>query len=160
MLCLINHIRLYNILLQFKDRHFNLNNQISALSSKHVRGKFEIISALIIIAQQPVTLSKLVYSIGLSHVTLKRYIQVMLNSGLISNNILIRGKKKRNYSAYITTEKGNRFLEVYCTNLLLLYEDNLQDSLINKHLLQYCMNNKTTLMSNLPSILEPEIYHF
>lgn len=125
-----------------------MNNQNNNLSSKHRRDKLEIISSIINIAQHPTTVSKLTSYTCLSYASIKQHLTYMIKAGLISNHTVIRGKKKRNYPAYCATEKGNRFLELYCTNLLLLCENNtLEDNLGDKYLLQYFMNNRTTLIS-------------
>ncbi len=139
-----------------------MRNHANSLSSR--RGRFEIISTLIAIAQQPVTMSHLLTKISLSSLSMKQYLTLMLEAGLISNHTIVKGKKKHYYPAYYATTKGNRFLELYCTNLLLFTENNtLEDNLADKYLLQYCMNNKTTLISNLydpPTVLAPEINRF
>ncbi len=116
------------------------------------RDKFEIISAIIAVTQQPSTLSHLMYQVNLSSTSLKQYLKLMLKSRLISEQT--KGIKKHNHTAYFATEKGNRFLQLYCANLLLLHGEHFIEknrSLKDAYLLRYCMKNKATLNSKLRS---------
>ena len=115
------------------------------------RDRLEIVSAIIAITQQPSSISRIIGNANLNYSLLKEYLRFMISKRLIEKREVARGTKKK-LTVYRTTEKGNRFLELYCESLILLHgEDFLQKNrdLAEAYLLQYCRKNKLTLSLNL-----------
>ncbi len=115
------------------------------------RDRLEIVSAIIAVTQQPSTVTHLIGYANLSYSILKEYLRFMISKRLIEKRDLPRGDK-RTISAYEATEKGNRFLELYCESLILLHGDSFLEnnsSLADAYLLQYCRKNKLTLNMKL-----------
>ncbi len=83
------------------------------------RDKLEIVSAIISITQQPSSITQLLGDANLGYSQLKEYLRFMLGRRLIEKRDLIRGAE-RTTQVYQATEKGNRFLELYCEILILL----------------------------------------
>ena len=77
------------------------------------RDKLEIVSAIISITQQPSSITQLLGDANLGYSQLKEYLRFMLGRPLIEKRDLIRGAE-RTTQVYQATEKGNRFLELYC----------------------------------------------
>ncbi len=114
------------------------------------RDRLEIVSAIIAIAQQPSTTTRLTCQANLSYSLLKEYLKFMIGRRLVEEREVAKGSKKK--MVYQATEKGNKFLGIYCEGLVLLHGDAfLQNNgnLAGAYLLEYCRKNKVTLRSRL-----------
>lgn len=101
-------------MLEFKMRDYGKSSFRSGR-----RDKLEIVSAIISITQQPSSITQLLGDANLGYSQLKEYLRFMLGRRLIEKRDLIRGAE-RTTQVYQATEKGNRFLELYCEILILL----------------------------------------
>ena len=113
------------------------------------RDRLEIVSAIIAIAQQPSSTTRLTSQANLSYSLLKEYLKFMIGRHLIAEREIAKDSKKKTI-VYQATEKGNRFLGIYCDGLILLHgEGFLQNNsnLAGAYLLQYCRKNKLILGS-------------
>jgi predicted transcriptional regulator len=122
------------------------------------RDRLEIVSAIIAIAQHPSSTTRLTSQANLSYSLLKEYLKFMIGRHLIEEHETTKDSKKT--IVYQATEKGNRFLGIYCDGLILLHgEDFLQNksNLAGAYLLQYCRKNKLTLGSRLSKSLNAKI---
>ena len=119
----------------------------------------EIVSAIIAITQQPSNFTGMMGHANLSYSRLKEYLRLMIGSCLIEKRELAKGAKKSTL-VYQATEKGNRFLELYCGNLMLLHGEHFLENngnLADAYLLQYCRKNKLTLGSKLQKSVDKKI---
>jgi len=108
------------------------------------RDKMEIVSAIIAITQQPSTSTQLMGNANMSHSRLKEYLGLMIGSGLIKQLDMAKGARKRTV-VYQATERGNKFLELFCENLILLHGELFLESnsdLADAYLLQHCRKSK------------------
>jgi predicted transcriptional regulator len=122
------------------------------------RNRLEIVSAIIAIAQHPSSTTHLTSQANLSYSLLKEYLKFMIGRHLIEEHETTKDSKKT--LVYQATEKGNRFLGIYCDGLILLHgEDFLQNksNLARAYLFQYCRKNKLTLGSRLSKSLNVKI---
>lgn len=123
------------------------------------RDRLEIVSAIIAVTQQPSSFTRMMGSANLSYSLLKEYLGFMIGRHLIEKRDMARGTKKRT-PVYKATEKGNRFLELYCESLILLHGERFLENNVNlseAYLLQYCRKNKLTLGSKLHKPLDTKI---
>ncbi|HEX9261042.1 MAG TPA: winged helix-turn-helix domain-containing protein [Candidatus Bathyarchaeia archaeon] len=107
----------------------------------------EIVSAIIAVTQQPSSYTRMMGSANLSYSLLKEYLRFMVGRHLIDKRDIAKGAKKKT-SVYQATQKGNRFLELYCESLILLHGERFLENNVNlaeAYLLQYCRKNKLTL---------------
>jgi predicted transcriptional regulator len=96
------------------------------------RDSMEIITLILESLQENMTLTQLMYKARLDSRTARKYLNLLLDNGLITYNH--DGSKK-----YIITEKGSRFLTVY-TELLMMVNnkhDNNYNRTVNNYNLQY-----------------------
>ncbi len=115
------------------------------------RDRLEIVSAIIAITQQPSSISRIIGHANLNYSTLKDYVTFMIGRHLIEERKISSGVKK-GLAVYKATEKGTKFLELYCEGLILLHGENfLQENsnLAEAYLIQYCRKNKLPLDSTL-----------
>lgn len=115
------------------------------------RDRFEIMSAIIAVTQQPSSLTRIMTYANLSYSLLRKYLRLMINKHLIEKSETLKGMKKR-VTVFQSTEKGNRFLELYCEQLVMLHgkrflENN--NNLAKAYLHQYCMKNRFAPSSRL-----------
>ncbi len=115
------------------------------------RDRLEIVSAIIAITQQASSISRIIGHANLNYSTLKDYVKFMIGRHLIEER-KISGGAKKGLAVYKATEKGTKFLELYCEGLILLHgESFLQENsnLAEAYLIQYCRKNKLPLDSKL-----------
>ncbi len=115
------------------------------------RDRLEIVSAIIAITQQASSISRIIGHANLNYSTLKDYVKFMIGRHLIEERKISSGAKK-GLAVYKATEKGTKFLELYCEGLILLHGENfLQENsnLAEAYLIQYCRKNKLPLDSKL-----------
>ncbi len=108
------------------------------------RDRLEIVSAVISVAQEPSSLTHIMYQVNLSHKQMKEYLRFMTGCGLIEECKNGRAVNRKLLS-YRATEKGNRFLNLYCESLILLHGEHLfngNGGRANAYLRRYCMKNK------------------
>jgi len=74
-----------------------------------MRSSFEIIAEILRVAKNGAKKTRIMYSCGLSHEFVEKYLALLLETGLL-----------RTGSSYHTTEKGIQFLQNYQTMELLL----------------------------------------
>jgi len=120
------------------------------------RDRLEIVSAIIAIAQQPSSTTRLTSQANLSYSLLKEYLKFMIGRHLIEEREITKGTKKKT-SVFQATEKGNKFLGIYCEGLILLHgKAFLQNkgNLAGAYLLEYCRKNKLTLGSKVPESVD------
>ncbi len=120
------------------------------------RDRLEIVSAIISVAQEPSSLTHIMYQVNLSHKQLKEYLRFMIGCHLIEEgeNARAVNRKLLNYRA---TDKGNRFLDLYCRILMLLHGERLlkdNGSLADAYLRQYCRKNKLGFGPTLFKLLD------
>ncbi len=122
------------------------------------RDRFEIVSAIISVAQKPSGLTHIMYHVNLSHRQLKEYLRLMIACHLIKEC-----KKRRDVGrkllSYLATEKGNRFLSLYCEALTLLHGEHLlkgNGCLADAYLHQYCRKNRLIFDRKLVRSLDVE----
>ncbi len=123
------------------------------------RDRLEIVSAIIAVAQQPSNFTRLMGQANLSYSLLKEYLIFMTRRGLVREHDVAR-RSDRKLLVYQATEKGNKFLELYCENLILLHGEHFleySDSLADAYLLQYCRKNRLTLGTKMRKSLTKEI---
>ena len=123
------------------------------------RDRLEIVAAIIAAAYQPSTFTRLMSQANLSYSLLKEYLTFMIGKGLVAEQDTARGTKKTVF-VYQATKKGNKFLELYCENLVLLHGERFLDGnkdLAEAYLLQYCRKNKLILGSKLRQSLDTRI---
>lgn len=120
------------------------------------RDRLEIVSAIIAIAQQPSSTTRLTSQANLSYSLLKEYRKFMIGRHLIGEREITKGTKKKT-SVFQATEKGNKFLGIYCEGLILLHgKAFLQNkgNLAGAYLLEYCRKNKLTMGSKVPESVD------
>jgi len=84
------------------------------------RDKWEILSAIIIVTQQPSSFTRVMKEANLNYSTFEEYLRFMMRSNLVEKCNRAGDAQKRT-SGYQATEKGNSFLELYCRGLVLLH---------------------------------------
>jgi predicted transcriptional regulator len=110
------------------------------------RDKFEIIAAIIAVMQLPSNPTRIMTKANLSYSLLKAYLRLMVNTQLIEKSEIVNGLKKR-MTVFQSTEKGDRFLELYCEQLIILHEKHFlekYDNLAEAYMHQYCLKNRFT----------------
>ena len=120
------------------------------------RDRFEIISAIIAVTQQPSSLTRIMTNANLSFSLSKEYLRLMINKHLMKKSEMLKGMKKRK-TVFQSTEKGNRFLELYCEQLIMLHgklflENN--ENPAKAYLQQYYLKNRFTPSVNQSRALE------
>ena len=108
------------------------------------RGRFEIMSAIIAVAQWPSRLTWIMTYANLSYSLSKRYLRLMINKHLIEKSEILNSMKKRE-TRFQSTEKGNRFLKLYCEMLIMLHGKRfleINNNLAEAYLNQYCLKNR------------------
>jgi predicted transcriptional regulator len=108
------------------------------------RDRFEIMSAIIAVAQWPSSLTRIMNNANLSYLFSKKYLRLMINKHLIEKSQIQKSMKKR-VTVFQSTEKGNKFLELYCKQLIILHgirflENN--ENLAKAYLNQYYLKNR------------------
>ena len=108
------------------------------------RDRFEIISAIIAATQQSSSLTGIMTQSNLNYSSLRTYMRLMINTQLIEKSEIINGLKKR-MTVFKSTEKGDRFLKLYCEQLIILHgkrflENN--NNIAEAYLHQYCLKNR------------------
>jgi DNA-binding PadR family transcriptional regulator len=74
----------------------------------------------------------------------------MIGRRLIEEREVVKGSRKK--KVYQATDKGNRFLGIYCDGLILLHGEAFLQGDVNlagAYLLEYCRKNKVTLRSKV-----------
>jgi predicted transcriptional regulator len=115
------------------------------------RDRFEIISAIIAVTQRPSSLTRIMTQANLNYSLLRTYLRLMINTQLIEKNEIINGLKKR-ITFFQCTEKGDRFLELYCEQLIILHGKHFldyYDNLVEAYMHQYCLKNRFNPSSRL-----------
>lgn len=123
------------------------------------RDRLEIVSAIIAITQHPSSLTRMMGYANLNYSSLTEYLRFMLGRHLIEKRDIVRGTKK-SAQIYQATEKGNKFLELYCEGLVLLHGEHFfanNNNLAEAYLLQYCRKNKLPLGSKLHKSLDEKV---
>ncbi len=108
------------------------------------RDKTEILSAIIALAQEPTVFTRLMYDANLSYSLARRFMRFAIHAGLIIKHCSPKGTE-RNRIVYQATEKGKRFLELYCEQLILLHGQHfleINSGLADSYVMQYCRKNK------------------
>ncbi len=108
------------------------------------RDRLEIVSAVISVAQEPSSLTHIMYQVNLSHKQMKEYLSFMIGCRLIEECKNGRAVNRR-LLIYRATEKGNKFLNLYCESLILLHGELLfkgKSGLADAYLRRYCTKNK------------------
>ena len=80
----------------------------------------------------------------------------MINKHLIEKNEILKSMKKR-VTVFQSTEKGNRFLELYCEQLIKLHGTRFlknNENLAKAYLRQYYLKNRFTPSSRPLRMLE------
>jgi predicted transcriptional regulator len=108
------------------------------------RDKFEIMSAIIAVTQQPSSITSIMTYANLSYSSSREYLRLMIKTHLIKKSEMPKGMKK-SMTVFQSTEKGKRFLKLYCEELIMLHgkrflENN--NNLAEAYLHQYCMKNR------------------
>ena len=120
------------------------------------RGRFEIMSAIIAVAQWPSRLTCIMTYANLSYSLSKRYLRLMINKHLIEKSEILNSMKKRE-TRFQSTEKGNRFLELYCEQLIMLHGKHFlknNKNLTKAYLHKYYLKNRFTLSPRPLCVLE------
>jgi predicted transcriptional regulator len=111
------------------------------------RDRMEIVSVIIAITQRPTCLTRIMGRANLSYSLLKNCLSFMLAKNLIEKQDVLRACQK-SAPIYLATEKGNKFLELYCEQLILLHGEGFLDcgnSLAGAYLIQYLRKNRPDL---------------
>jgi len=108
------------------------------LSSGH-RDKVEIMAAIIAMTQKSSKDTHIMNQVHLSYAMLKEYIQFMTDLRLIERHEEVEDTRKTSYVCH-ATEKGLRFLKIYCDLLRIMYGKNYvnKDENLAVACLQYC----------------------
>ncbi|MEM5882996.1 MAG: winged helix-turn-helix domain-containing protein [Candidatus Aenigmatarchaeota archaeon] len=80
---------------------------------KRYRSRFEIIARILKITSKPVPKIQIMYRANLSNSTLKKYLKIVLEHGLVEQNC----------DRYKITERGKEFLEIYSQLMEILYSN-------------------------------------
>ena len=108
------------------------------------RDRFEIISAIIAVTQRPSSLTSIITYAKLSYSLSREYLRLMINTHLIEKSEILKGMEKR-MTVFQSTEKGNRFLKLYCEMLIMLHGKRfleINNNLAEAYLNQYCLKNR------------------
>ena len=123
---------------------------------KSRRDRFEIISAIIAITQQPSNITCIMTCANLSYSITREYLRLLINKHLIEKSEILNGMKKR-MTAFQSTEKGKRFLELYCEQLIMLHGKRFLENNNNPakaYLHQYCLKNRFAPSFRLQRVLQ------
>ena len=120
------------------------DNAKDFLSSGH-RDKVEIMAAIIAIAQKSSKDTHIMNQVHLSHTMFKEYIQFMTEFRLIERHEKVEDNRKTSYVCQ-ATEKGLRFLKIYCDLLRIMYGKNYmkRDENLAVACLQYLQRSRQT----------------
>jgi len=108
------------------------------------RDRTEILSAIIALAQEPTPFTRLMQDANLSCLLLRKFLRFAIHAGLITKRGSDEGTN-RNRTVYQATEKGNRFLKLYCEQLILLHGQHfleINSAAADSYIIQYCRKNK------------------
>jgi hypothetical protein len=86
----------------------------------------------------------------------KEYLRLMINKHLMKKSEMLKGIKKRK-TVFQSTEKGNRFLELYCEQLIILHGKRFLENNENPakvYLQQYYLKNRFTPSTSQSRALE------
>lgn len=121
-------------------------NKVEDLGKRDIkpskRDRLEIVSAVIATTQQPSNFNQIAGHANLNYSTLKEYLRFMLGRCLIEKH-----DAAGRTPVYQASEKGNKFLELYCEGLIVLHGEGFLDNnsnLAEAYLLQYLRKNKST----------------
>ncbi len=84
-----------------------LEGHISSQTNKNRRDRIVLFSAILSCADKGINKTELMYKVGLSSMQFDKYIPVLGGCGLLE----VSNHEKR--AAYLTTEKGRRFVDKY-----------------------------------------------
>ena len=115
-----------------------MSANVKDILSSGRRDKLEIIAAIAAIVQEPSGITRIKDQVNLSYPILKKYIKLMLRLGLIEGRGL--GKKADGREVFGATEKGFRFLKIYCDILRIIYGEDFmkKDHNLVVSCLKYC----------------------
>jgi predicted transcriptional regulator len=115
------------------------------------RDRFEIISAIIAVTQRPSSLTSIMTYANLSYSLSREYLRLMINMHLIEKSEILKDMEKR-MTVFQSTEKGDRFLKLYCEMLIMLHGQRfieINNNLAEAYLHQYCLKNRFAQSSSL-----------
>ncbi len=122
------------------------------------RDRLEVVSAIIAVTQQPSGKTRIVASTNLNYSVLKHYLKFLVDKGIIEK---FDGppEDKRGVCAFKATEKGNRFLELYCEGLVLLHGEGFLErncTSAEAYMLQYYRKNRLNWRRNALQMVEED----
>jgi predicted transcriptional regulator len=121
---------------------FQSNAEVFVLSvpfgngKKKNRGKLDIVGEILVIASVKARKTRIMYQANLSFVQVERYLQSLLENGLVESF---------DGAFYLITPKGKEFLQThteYLTRTRRLGEQVVETEKSRLHLESMCMNNK------------------
>ena len=127
-----------------------MRNSQELVSRSGRRDRLEIVTAIIAITQKPSSISHIMGDANLTYPLLTECLGFMISRRLTEKSEIAGVRKIR--SVYQATEKGNRFLELYCELMTFLHGEAFLDNnsdLASAYLLQYCRKKKLTLSSKM-----------
>ena len=107
------------------------------------RGKLDIVHEILSISSAKVRKTKIMYQANLSFVQVERYLQSLLENGLIESF---------DDSFYLITPKGKEFLQIhteYLTRIRRLGEEAVETEKSRQQLESMCVNNKKHVEHNV-----------
>lgn len=115
------------------------------------RDRSEIVCAIIAVSQRPTSFTSILMHANLNYSELTQYTNYLLSKNLLQKNSITRRNKKEAIT-YQATEKGNKFLENFCENLILLHGTHFIE--INRNLAEayldlYYRKNRLQVTSKL-----------
>ncbi len=126
---------------------------------KGKRDRSEIICAIIAVTQQPTSFTRILMHANLNYSELTQYTNYLLRKDLLQKSSITRNNKKET-STYQATEKGNKFLENFCENLVLLHGRHFMEmnrNLAEAYLDLYYRKNRLRVPSKLSKTSNTEI---
>jgi predicted transcriptional regulator len=120
-----------------------LEEHISSQTNKNRRDRIVLFSAILSCADKGINKTELMYKVGLSSMQFDKYIPVLGGCGLLE----VSNHEKR--AAYLTTEKGRRFIDKYGI-LIKLLESGIKDNPA------WIQTTNAFLASPLPRRLQPD----
>ena len=125
-----------------------MDDKIKDILSSGKNDKNEIIAAIIAVTQERIKLTDLRNQTNLCYFTLRKYLKFMIRSDLIERKKIFEDSG-RTVILYQATQKGLRFLEVYCELLSLIYGNKFVENKNNLAVacLEYCSEDESELAS-------------
>lgn len=107
------------------------------------RDKVEIMAAIVAMTQKPAKITHIMNRVNLGHGVLKDYLELMIGIRMIEKQSPTEGLRKVSYICQ-ATDKGLRFLKVYCELLRLMYGKDFSKHNDNLAIacLQYCKEDE------------------